>query len=119
MKDGFSTGTARTGEEEHGSPAGEGYKNPESRSGWRPCEFERGRSFQLLHDSRNKDDNPRDTESGLDSRMTKRGGIKEKSCRTLQCLVIDSFDAMAMPTYGRMHTSNRYHIFSNYPVPAS
>ena len=36
-----------------------------------------------------------------------------------QYFIIASFDAVTMPAYGRMHTSNRYHMFSNYPWPAS
>ena len=38
---------------------------------------------------------------------------------TTQYIIIDSFDAVTMPTYGIMHTSDRNRIFSNQPRPAS
>lgn len=65
---------------------------------------------------------PRNKVSGLVLYENDRsdGGRSERSLEEhLNVSLLNSFDAMTMPAYRRMHTNNRYRIFSNQPRPAS
>ena len=80
--------------------------------------------FQLVFDSRaNKDDdNPRNKVSGFRAAKDKSGGVSEKLKNIEHFIValLNSFDAITMPAYGRiMRAGIQYQRFSKQPRPAS